>query len=186
MLLSKSRSFADHSRKATIAVSVLLAIGVSGCQVRPLYSDASPSASGVSTPAALKSVAVTEAKTRYGQEVRNQMIFLLGGGAGEASSPAYNLELGVTEQVISSASVQVDTSQTGQPTAGGVVLTSLYVLKDNATGAVKSSGKRTVTASFDRPTQQFASLRAQRDAENRAARELAELVYLAVAADLSK
>ncbi len=185
-LSSNSRSLFGHGRKSAVAISILLALGASGCQVRPLYSDVSPNASGLSAPAALKSVAVVEATTRYGQEVRNQMIFLIGQGAGESASPAYSLDLGVTEQVISTANVQIDAGRTGQPAAGGVVLTSLYVLKDNATSAVKSTGKRTVTASFDRPTQQFASLRAQRDAENRAARELAELVYLAVAADLSK
>jgi LPS-assembly lipoprotein len=179
-------SLFDQSRKAFVALGLSLVLGVSGCQVRPLYSDVAPNASGVTTPAALKSVAVVDATTRYGQEVRNQMIFLLGGGAGEVASPTFSLDLGVTEQVISSANVQVDTSNTGQPTAGGVVLTSLYVLKNSATGAVVAKGKRSVTASFDRPVQQFASLRAQRDAENRAARELAELVYLAIAADLSK
>ena len=179
-------SLFEHSRKAAVAFSLVALVGLSACQVRPLYSDVSPNAAGVSAPAALKSVAVVEAKTRYGQEVRNQMIFRLGGGAGEAASPTYSLDLGVTKQVISSASIQIDAGQTGQPTAGGVVLTSLYSLKESATGTVVSSGKRTVTASFDRPTQQFASLRAQRDAENRAARELAELVYLAVAAELSK
>jgi LPS-assembly lipoprotein len=186
MLLFNTRSPSGLGRKAFVVLGLFVALGAAGCQVRPLYSDVSPNASGVSAPAALKSVAVAEATTRYGQEVRNQMIFLIGQGVGEASNPAYSLDLGVTEQVISTANVQIDAGRTGQPTAGGVVLTSLYVLKDTATGAVKSTGKRTVTASFDRPTQQFASLRAQRDAENRAARELAELVYLAIAADLSK
>jgi LPS-assembly lipoprotein len=179
-------SLFDHSLRFTVTIGISMMLVLSGCQVRPLYSEVSPNSASVSPSAALKAVSVVEANTRYGQEVRNQMIFLLGRGAGEAASPTYSLDLGVTEQVISSASIQVDAGNTGQPTAGGVVLTSLFVLKDTATNAVVSSGKRTVTASFDRPTQQFASLRAQRDAENRAARELAELVYLAVAADLSK
>jgi LPS-assembly lipoprotein len=179
-------SLFDYSRNRVAALSVLLMLGAAGCQVRPLYSDVSPGTTGASTPAALKSVAVVEATTRYGQEVRNHVIFLLGGGAGEAVSPIYSLDLGVTEQVISSASIQIDAGKTGQPTAGGVVLTSLYVLKNTTTGAVVSSGKRTVTSSFDRPAQQFAALRAQRDGENRAARELAELVHLAIASDLAK
>ncbi len=180
MLLSRPNPF------LCAAVSAVLLLSVAACQVRPLYSDVSPNAAGISTPAALQSIAIVEATTRYGQEVRNHMIFLLAGGAGEPANPAYKLDLGVTSQIISTANIQVDASGTGQPTAGGVVLTSLYVLTDAATGAKVSSGKRAVTASFDRPTQQFASLRAQRDAENRAARELAELVRLALASDLAK
>lgn len=179
-------SLFDHSRLSRVALGLALVFGLSACQVRPLYSDGSPNAAGVSTPAALKSVSVVEATTRYGQDVRNHMIFLFGGGAGESANPTYTLDLGVTQQVISSASIQVAVGNASQPTAGGVVLTSLYVLKNTATGAMVSSGKRVITASFDKPAQQFASLRAQRDAENRAARELAELVYLAVASDLSK
>lgn len=179
-------SLFDHSVKYSVVLGLAAMLGLSACQVRPLYSDVSANAAGVTVPAALKSVAVVETTTRYGQEVRNQMIFLLGGGAGEAANPSYTLDLVVTERVISSANIQVAVSNASQPTAGGVVLTSLYVLKDSATGVVISSGKRTVTASFDRPAQQFASLRAQRDAENRAARELAELVHLAIASDLSR
>jgi LPS-assembly lipoprotein len=154
--------------------------------VRPLYSDASPGVSGISTPVALKSIAVNEVDSRYAQEVRNQLIFLLNGGAGEPASPQYKLDLGVTSQGISTAAVAVDATSVGQPTAGGVVLTSLYVLTNATNGEIVTTGKRSVTASFDRPSQQFASLRAQRDAENRAARELAELVRLALAADLAK
>ncbi len=53
-------------------------------------------------------------------------------------------------------------------------------------GKEVASGKRMVTASFDRPAQQYAVLRAESDAENRAARELADMLKLALAADLSK
>jgi LPS-assembly lipoprotein len=179
-------SLSKSNQLVRVAASLGLLVSLAACQVRPLYSDVSPNAAGVSTPAALKSVAIEEATTRYGQEVRNHMIFLLAGGAGEPANPVYKLDLGVTSQTISTASIQVDANGTGQPTAGGIVLTSLYVLKDATTGATVASGKRAVTASFDRPSQQFAAGRAQRDAENRAARELAELVRLALASDLAK
>jgi len=45
---------------------------------------------------------------------------------------------------------------------------------------------RAAASSFDKPRQEYASYRAQLDAENRAARELAELLNLAVAQDLVK
>jgi LPS-assembly lipoprotein len=51
---------------------------------------------------------------------------------------------------------------------------------------VVSNGDRQFSASYDVPRQEFAAVRAQRDAENRAARELAELLRLAIAQDLSR
>jgi LPS-assembly lipoprotein len=162
----------------------LLVAAVSGCQIRPLYSDAAPNAARLTTSAALNSIAVSEAKDRVAQEVRNHLIFALSGGAGEPASPAYTVDLGVTQQTSSVALSNPVVGNTGQPTAGSVALSSIYVLKD-ISGKQIASGKRTATASFDRPLQQFATLRAQRDAENRAARELAEMLKLALAADLA-
>ena len=174
------------SRKnGLMAALVCGMIALAGCQVRPLYSDAAPNALGTSTNAALNSISVNEVDNRVAQEVRNHLIFGLSGGAGEPASPSYTLDLGVTSQTLSVAAIQNAPGNAGQPTAGSVVLTSLYVLKDMS-GQQVASGKRTATASFDRPLQQFATLRAQRDAENRAARELADMLKLAIAADLSK
>jgi len=73
-----------------------------------------------------------------------------------------------------------------QPTAGTVTLTSRYRLTDIRSGAVLGTGTRSFSASFDRPSQEFATYRAQIDAENRAARELAQLLSLAIAQDLAK
>jgi LPS-assembly lipoprotein len=172
-------------KSAKLTCVCLLVAALAGCQVRPLYSDAAPNAAGLTTNAALSSIAVAEVGDRVSQEVRNQLIFALSGGAGEPASPAYVVNLGISEQLTSVALSNPVAGNTGQPTAGSVALTSLYVLKDSS-GKQIASGKRTATASFDRPLQQFATLRAQRDAENRAARELAEMLKLALAADLAQ
>ena len=79
--------------------------------------------------------------------------------------------------------MQIQTDE-DEPTAGTVTLTASYVLTDAKTGVVIATGKRSIPSSFDKPTQEFASYRAQLDAENRAARELAEMVSLSVAQDL--
>ncbi|OBQ63586.1 LPS assembly lipoprotein LptE [Mesorhizobium erdmanii] len=155
---------------------------VSACTVRPLYSNA-PLSTGASANAELASIAVKPVKTRYAQQVRNNLIFGFGRGAGEPASPLYSLDLTVTEAVESSALVQVQTDQ-DEPTAGSVTLTASYTLTDMKTGAVITVGKRAITSSFDRPRQEFASYRAQIDAENRAARELAEALQLSIAQDL--
>ena len=78
------------------------------------------------------------------------------------------------------------TAEDDEPTAGTVTLTGTYVVTENRTGKRMAAGKRNVSASYDRPRQEFANMRAQRDASNRAARELAELLRLAIAQDMSK
>jgi LPS-assembly lipoprotein len=165
---------------SALAFSSLLAL--SGCQVRPLYATG-PAAAGASVLS--QPISVNEVTSRYAQEVRNHLIFLLNGGAGEPVNAAYRLELGVTKRV---TTVAVVTPRTGESrgTAGSIVLSSNYVLSDAATGSQAATGSREVSASFDSPRQQFAKLRAERDAEDRAARELAESLKLAIAADLAR
>ena len=72
------------------------------------------------------------------------------------------------------------------PTSGTVTIFSNYVLVDAATQEPVARGRRQITSQYDIPDQEFAAYRAQRDAENRAARELAELLQLAIAQDLSR
>jgi LPS-assembly lipoprotein len=176
---------APKTMKLAAAAALVLSLASAGCQVRPLYS------AGVATfssdpSTGITSVSINEVSNRYGQEVRNQLIFALSGGAGEPANAAYKLELGISKRIINAADVQTQTVGENQPTAGGVVLTSNYVLSDAATGAEIAKGSRSVTASFDRSRQQFAQVRAERDAENRAARELAEVMKLVIAGELAK
>lgn len=173
-------------RRAAIGGLVASLALVSACTVRPLYSSA-PLTVGSQTGAAaeLASISIKPVGTRYGQQVRNNLIFAFGQGSGEPASPAYTLDLGVSELVESAAIVQVQTEE-DEPTAGTVTLTANYVLRDSATGTVVAVGKRSIPSSFDRPRQEFAAYRAQIDAENRAARELADLLRLAIAQDLAK
>ena len=72
----------------------------------------------------------------------------------------------------------------GRPSAGAVLVSASYTLSDLQTGENVTSGSRSVTAAFDRPRQEFAVYRAKRDAEDRAARELAEFIRLALAQKL--
>ncbi|MDX8518978.1 LPS assembly lipoprotein LptE [Mesorhizobium dulcispinae] len=172
-------------RRAALCGLVASLALVSACTVRPLYSSAPLTVgSTVGAAAELASISIKPVGTRYGQQVRNNLIFAFSQGSGEPASPAYTLDLGVTELIESAAIVQVQTEE-DEPTAGTVTLTANYVLRD-ATGAVVAVGKRSIPSSFDRPRQEFAAYRAQIDAENRAARELADLLRLAVAQDLAR
>lgn len=174
------------SRRALLAGLVSCAALASACTVRPLYSSAPLSPGGdLGAADELASIAVKPVKTRYAQQVRNHLIFALTRGAGEPATAAYSLDLGVTELVQSAATIQVTTDQ-DEPTAGTVTLTAAYRLTEAGTGRLVGAGKRSISSSFDRPSQEFASYRAQIDAENRAARELADLLRLALAQDLAR
>lgn len=171
---------------ARLALLASLALA-SACTVRPLYSDGPVSATGAQTGTAtqLASINIKPVGTRYGQEVRNHLIFMFNGGAGQPATAPYTMDLSVSALNESSLLAQV-TTKDDEPTAGTMTLTGAYVVTDIKTGKRVAGGKRSVTASYDRPRQEFANARAERDAENRAARELAELLKLAIAQDMSK
>ena len=119
---------------------------------------------------------------RVGQEVRNKLLFLLYGGQAEPAAPRYTLVLVVSSISEASANIQVNT--VNEPTAAIETVRATYQLKDS-NGTVVATGKRQFAASYDVPRQEFAAVRARVDAENRAAREVAELLRLALAHDLA-
>lgn len=176
------------SRKPCIArlAAVLAGLFLVGCTVQPLYYAGTVSVSGEVRPGGLpvlSAVVVEAPTTRQEQEVRNHLIFLMGGGSGESQTPLYSLKLGVTSASGNAMVVQVQLDE--EPTAGVVTMTANYVLTEIATGEVIAMGTPAINAPYDIPRQEYAAYRAVRDAENRAARELAELVRLSVAQKLS-
>jgi LPS-assembly lipoprotein len=173
--------------KRSLAAVVLLAGGlaaVSGCTVEPLYS-AAPASGAVtgSIGGDLSTIAIKPATNRVEQEVRNNLIFLFGGGQGEPANPRYSLDVNVSTSSEATANIQIN--RENEPTAAILTAYASYRLTE-ADGTVFSTGDRQFAASYDVPRQEFAAVRARRDAENRAARELAELVRLAVAQDLKR
>jgi len=157
---------------AVIALTTLLV----GCQVRPLYSEKD----GVGQK--LGAIAFSEANSRVGQQVRNQLIFLTSGGAGEPAKADYEVELTTTSVT---NNILLDQT-TAAPSPGRVVVTAVYSMKQTSDGKVVRTGSRAVTALLDIPAQEFAELRAIRDAENRGAREVAELVRADLAGALAR
>ncbi|MEM6463670.1 MAG: LPS assembly lipoprotein LptE [Pseudomonadota bacterium] len=148
---------------AMLALSV---IGLQACQVRPLYY----SDTGVQT--SLASVGVENVEDRVSQELRNRLIFLYSGGAGEPVNPDYSIEVEVDGRASRALREQLADGITSQRYTATVT----YTLTDNRSKEVVGSGQRTVVTFYDQTTQEFANRRALRDAENRAARELAEIV----------
>lgn len=172
--------------RPAVAIGLFAALSVpSACTVRPLYSSAPATAGGTATMAQeFASIAVKPVTTREAQQVRNHLMFLFYGGAAAPANPAYSLALTVSAKVDVAASIQL-TTQDEEPTAATVTMIARYDLL-GADGTSVASGRRQISSSYDVPGQEFAALRARRDAEDRAARELAELVRLAVAQDIAR
>jgi LPS-assembly lipoprotein len=178
------KSLLSRLRPAAACLLAAGLLGVSACSVQPLYSDGPVANSTVtgSIGTELSMVAVKPAITRVGQEVRNRLLFLLYGGQAEPAAPRYTLTLVVTS--ISEASANIQVAEESEPTAAIETVRASYSLKDSS-GAVVARGNRQFMASYDVPRQEFAAVRARIDAENRAARELADLLRLALAQDLA-
>lgn len=166
----------SYRRRFLAAGGLSLLLLAAGCQVKPLY------ATDSQTDAALKSIEFSEATTRVELEVRNQLIFLTSGGAGEPANPEYDVDITLTTRNIG---VLLETS-TDTPRAGRIVLKADFTLKKRSTGEVLKTGRRSSVALVDFSEQEFAKIRATRDAENRAARELAELIRADLASWLGR
>lgn len=174
-----------HSR-ILVGFCLAAALALQGCTVRPLYSSAPATASGdASMTAELGSIAVKPVTTREAQQVRNQLVFLFYGGAAEPDTAVYSLDLRVTVRREVTTSTQVTTIDE-EPSSASVTVIGNYRLTRIDGGELVAKGRRQVASSYDIPTQQYASLRAGRDAEDRAARELAELLRLAIAQDIAR
>lgn len=167
---------ARNLRLAGLAAGLCALLALSGCQVKPLY------ATDSGTQQAMASIDFSEADDRVELEVRNNLVFLAGGGQSEPANPQYDVDFNVTTRYIG---VLLDL-QDDLPRAGRVELRSEFTLKRHGTGEILRTGKRRTVALVDYPGQEFAKIRATRDAEDRAARELAELMRADIAAWLGR
>ncbi|MBS9477491.1 hypothetical protein KIP89_10255 [Ancylobacter sp. VKM B-3255] len=154
----------------------LLALSTAGC-FRPMYAETT--GDGTALPEKLGEVEVVFSPGRLGNEVRNDLIFNLTGGAGNPGGAPYQLVLQVTD---STQAAVVDT-YTGLPEVELVSVDVNWQLIDT-TKPVKAGQKPTpVTqgtafgkASIDSGYQRFARSRAIRDAQNRASTVAAEMI----------
>ena len=172
MLLSDKQS---KTKILTLALFVGLGLGLSACQVRPLYS--STTASGQTLATELSTVEIAPAKNRVDQEIRNNLIFAFTGG-GDPAQPAYRL---VIETKTTSDDLTIE-SGTGLANNTRVSMTSTYKLIKLADKSVATQGSSFFTAEFTRSTQRFANDRAQLDTENRAAEQISNDIQLRLSA----
>jgi LPS-assembly lipoprotein len=165
-------------RRLALRLAAVCAAGamVAGC-FQPLYGDASFTASP-SVAAAMTTVDVNQIAapngtplSRIAVEVRNKLLFGLTGG-GAASQPAYRLNINLAA---SNLSVIVDINS-GRPDTENYALNANYTLQDIKSGKPVLSSQTFARVSYDIPgqAQRFARARGLRDAEDRAAQQIAD------------
>ena len=157
-----------------LAVAALAAL-TAGC-FQPMYaerSDGTPGLReklmGVELPPINKPNASREA--RVGVEIRNALAFKLYGSA-TGMPPTHRLDIRFT----TSRSSLIVSATTGLPTSENLGIDAQYNLIEVATGRSVMTGSTFSRVSYDMPGsyQRFSRTRAVRDAEDRAANEIAE------------
>lgn len=166
---------------ARLALVAGLSLGLTAC-FKPLYG---PTASGESLQNVLASIDVPEVdwpdnRAVIGHHLRSELIYALN-GSGATVPKRYVLKLALA----TSRTTPVVDTETGRASSAIVGGTLTYTLTSLDGTKVYTQGTATSSASYDRTTQRFATLRAGRDAEIRLAKVLAEQVKTRLAATLS-
>ncbi len=163
--------------------ALLLAVAglVAACQVRPVYAPAASLGASASPAMAteLASIAIEAQTDRVAQVLMNELIFQLRGG-GTLVAPKYRLDLILTTR----GSDLAIRAREDIPVAKLISLTATYTLTETATGRVVTSDNVYATSSFDVSSQRYANVRAQQDAEDRAARAAAADIRLRLSSAL--
>jgi len=157
---------------------VALALGglLGGC-FQPLYGEFSTNGSPILRDQ-LSAVNVLQIEApkgtdeaRMAVEIRNALLFDLTGGGAEAP-PVHRLKISIS----STRSAIIVDINTSRPDIEGYGINATYSLTEIATGKVVVAGQTFARVSYDIPGQQqrYARLRGLRDAEDRAAKVIAD------------
>lgn len=162
-------------RVLRLGLAASLAVLLAAC-FRPVYGDVTPAGVASKTEGAdvelrLRSVDVKPIEGRVGGKLRNELIFLLRGGAAAAPA-AYRLDIRLVEDGMSAV---VD-PLTGVPETRTVSLRAQYTLTRAGSLDPVMTGDSFATATYFSGLQRFANVRAERDAQDRAAIQIAERV----------
>ena len=163
-------------RSLLAALAVTAAISLAGCGIQPLYGT---TAGGSRLAAAMAGVDITPIPGRVGQRVRNELIFENTGGSGQTGT-TYKLDI-VIKESLTNELVKIS----GDAKSQVYQLDATFKLISND-GRVVLEGKATSRAPYERFETIFSNVRARYDAENRAARTVAESIKVRIAAYLSQ
>ena len=175
----RARAGRGQTRRALlVAMGVVAATPLlAGCGFQPLYGTTATTGSSLVT--LMEAVDIAPIPGRVGQEVRNELIFKTTGGDLPAE-PQFRLEIAMREAA-QPLLVEIDGDAKGLMYAIDADF-RLIRIKDKT---VMLTAKASSRAAYQKVESIFANTRARRDAEDRAARELADSIRTRVAAFLS-
>ena len=165
------------ARRAVLG-AMLLAPVLAGCGFQPLYGSGFAGEPGVADK--LRAVDISTIPGRVGQEVRNELIFKTTGGR-DSGPTKYRLEIALRESALS----QLVNLQ-GDPQGLVFGLDADFKLVSSDDQKVILNAKASSRAAYQKVVSTFANIRARRDAEDRAARIIADSIRTQVAAFLSQ
>jgi LPS-assembly lipoprotein len=174
--VAMARGFWPRTALCALLLGSALAACGSEAGFRPLYG---PTASGIGLEQAMAQVQIAPIPSRVGQRIRNELIFQHTGG-GVPTPPLYTLEIAITESVTSTL-VQT----TGEALSQIYNLNASFRLVSIKDKRVVLTGNSHSRAGFERFTSIYSNVRAREDAENRAAKTIAEELKGRLAAHLS-
>lgn len=166
------------------AVVLMAPAVLAACTFSPVYG---PAPTGRVVTADLSAITISSPPkpidapniSRIEQKVRNDLIFGFTGG-GAAPPPRYTLKLST---LVSQTLLGVTRIETAP--SYSVRVTVAYELADIQSGRIVARGVANGVASYDRLNQAFANVRAQQDAEERAASAAADDIRIRLAAALA-
>jgi LPS-assembly lipoprotein len=180
--MSSSNAPSCSARKLVrFAVAAALTLSLSAC-FRPLHG---PTARGESLQAVMASIDVPENQLadQYSQVehfLRSELIFNLN-GSGVPAPKKYKLALSYSQALVT----PIVDSVSGRALSATVQGTLVYTLTTLDGSQTITTGTATANATYDRFEQRFASIRANRDAQIRVSKDLADQVRTQIAAVLA-
>jgi LPS-assembly lipoprotein len=158
------------------AVLAFAVAGLAGCGFRPLYGDVA----GAVTAEELAAVDINLIANREGQIVRNRLLTRMQ-PRGPVLPARYQLDVDLRESRMGLAVQRDETA-----TRTNITVTADVVLTDLATGEIGLVQSVSSYASYDTLTAEYATLSAERDARERALRDLADRIATLVALYLQR
>jgi LPS-assembly lipoprotein len=161
-------------RRVALAVGLAaMSLGLGGC-LQPLYGP------GLGTSEALGAIDVAPIPGRLGHFIATDLQFGLAGGA-LPETPLYRLDVKATP----TTRVAIVDRYLANADSASIYVTATYTLTRLSDNLVIDNGSVSGSASYDRVDQRFATLQAQRNAEERVARLVGEQIRTRLAASFA-
>jgi len=167
-------------RRAVFRLAILgVAAGaLAGC-LRPVHAP-QLGIGGGSIAQELAQVSVAPIEGHLGYSLKSELDYLLTNG-----EPAKGTRYLLTVKTQQTGATSIIDAATARPQSVTLQAEATYELKDTTNGSIRASGKTFGSANYDRSSQRFATIRAQRDAEERLGKALAERLRLIIIGALS-